>query len=226
MQTQQAAGHFAAERDEITGPEHLLLAVIDQGDPEALEALDRARLDRATVRRVALAVLNSPDDLPHISMPALTPAGTAGRPPLSVGELNKEAWSALCWRQEHLPLDKVKRLGDRDSLRQLESRAAMRISSKLNLDDDQRYSLLSHHSHRVEQRTAPAKSEVTAPQSRASTPVPRILMTVSGRRRPHLPGWLRFTVGWGVWFGNRRIELGNQWFHLRALGYFRHAAQV
>jgi hypothetical protein len=37
---------------------------------------------------------------------------------------------------------------------------------------------------------------------------------------------LNFTVGWGTWFGNRRIGLRDRWFQLRTLGHFRHAPQL
>jgi hypothetical protein len=225
MQTQEAAGGYAAERGEIMNPEHLLLAVIDQRDSEALEALDQAGIDLATVRRAVLEALDAPSDLPSISMPPLTPAGSAGRPRLSVEKLNNEAWSALCLRQDHLPLHKIKRPGDYDALRQLESRAAWRISSTFELDDDQRYSLLSHHSDRVEQRAAQANSEFTVPRSRTSEKWEKWLMTTGGPRRRR-PGCLMFTVGWGTWFANRRIGLRNKWFHLRTMRYWRHATQM
>jgi hypothetical protein len=119
-------------------PEHLLLAVIDQADPEAVEVLDQAGLDLAAVRQVALGMLGLPGDLPPISMPPLTPTGTLDRPPLFVGDLDSRAWSALCWRQDHLPLRKVRRRSHYAALSQLESRATWRMSSKLALDDDQR----------------------------------------------------------------------------------------
>src|SRR5271170_4276631 len=56
MQTQRAAGRFATERGETTNPAHLLVAVLDQGDPEAIGALQQAGLDFATLRRAALEV--------------------------------------------------------------------------------------------------------------------------------------------------------------------------
>jgi Clp amino terminal domain, pathogenicity island component len=226
MQTQEAAKQFASERGETVNPEHLLLAVIDQGDREALEALDQAGLDLVTVRRTALVALGAPRDLPPITMPPLTPSGTLDRPPVPVENLNPQAWSALCWRQAHLPLDKIKRQGHYDALNDLEGRSAWRISSKLGLDDDQRYSLSRHHSERVEQRAAKATPDFVALRSAQPSGPAMLSFTTSQRRFSRLPHWLSFTVGWGTWFGNRRVGLRNRWFYLRTLGYFRHAPQL
>ncbi len=52
----------------------------------------------------ALGILGASADLPPVSMPPLTPAGTFDRPPLPVGELDPRAWAALCWRQVYLSL--------------------------------------------------------------------------------------------------------------------------
>ena len=48
---------------------------------------------------------------------------------------------------------------------------------------------------------------------------------IARRRRRRRLGWLSFAVGWGTWFGNRRIGLRNYWFRLRTLRYFRQATQ-
>ena len=48
MQTQQAARRLPAERDEANGPAHLLLAVIDQADPEAIDLLNCFSPDRSS----------------------------------------------------------------------------------------------------------------------------------------------------------------------------------
>jgi hypothetical protein len=226
MQTLEAARQFATEPGEAVNPEYLLLATIDQGDREALEALDHAGLDLLTVRRIALEALGAPMDLPQIAIPSLTPAGTLDRPPLPVEDLNPQAWSALCWRQDHLPLDKIKRQGHYDALRYLEGRYAWRISSKLGLDDDQSHSLCRHHSARVEQRAAEATSYFVAFRSAQPHGQAGMFFTTSRRRFYRVPHWLSFTVGWGTWFGNRRVRLRNLWFHLRTLGYFRHAPQL
>ena len=142
LRTQGAAIRFASERGEAASAEHLLLAVLDQGEPEALESLRLAGLDFMAVREVALEALGAPRDLPPIAMPPLTPAGTAGRPPLPVEELDARAWSLLSWRQENLPLNQVRRERHYFALRRLETRAVWR-SDKLELDDDQRYSLVA-----------------------------------------------------------------------------------
>jgi hypothetical protein len=225
VQTQEGAAHLASKRGETVGPEHLLLAVVDQGDPEVLDALNQAGLNLAAVRRVALEALGVPGDLPPISMPPLTPAGTIDRPPLLIDDLNPQAWSALCWRQDHLPLQEIKRQEHYFSLHRLESRAAWRVASKLQLDNDQRYSLLCHHLDQVERLAARARPEVV--ELRTAEPgFPSTTITVRHRRRLSRNGWFRFTVGWGTWIGNRRVGIRNRWFQFRTQRYFRHAPQL
>lgn len=126
MQVQQAAQQLAADRGEPVGPAHLLVAVVDQGDPEALVLLAEAGLDRAAVRRAALAALGPEADLAPLDMPPLTAAGTLDRPPLTVEALDPRAWEVLRWRQQHLPLHRLKRRSHYDALSSLESRAATR----------------------------------------------------------------------------------------------------
>ena len=225
VQTQQGAAQLASERGETVGPEHLLLAVVDQGDPEVLDALDQAGLDLAAVRRVALEGLGVPGELPPIPMPPLTPAGTMDRHPLLINDLDPQAWSALCWRQDHLPLQEIKRQEHYFSLHRLESRAAWRVASKLQLADDQRYSLLCHHLDHVERLAARARPEFV--ELRTAEPrFPLTNISVRHRRRLSRTGWFRFTVGWGTWIGNRRVGLRNRWFQLRTQRYFRRAPQL
>jgi len=226
MQTQQAANRFASERGEATSAAHLLLAVLDQGDLDALEALSHAGLDFAAVRQAALEALGAPEDLPLIAMPPLTPAGTADRPPLPVALLDARAWSMLSWRQENLPLHQVRREGHHEALRRLESRAVSHVSSKLELDDDQRYSLLAHHMERVEQRTAKARPKSVEPRDVESHHHVTTAGIAHRRRGLHRLRWFTFTVGWGTWLGNRWVGLRDRWFQLRTAGHFRHAPQL
>lgn len=97
-------------------------------------------------------------------------------------------------------------LGGDPALARLEDKAAWRIADRLGVDDDQRYSLISNHADRVEQRLAAAGAGRV---NRA----PRAL-----RHRAAFPGLM---VGWGVWMGNRRRNLYYQWFRLRTLDCYR-----
>jgi hypothetical protein len=222
MQTQQGARRFASERGETMGPEHLLLVVLDQNDREVLDVLDRAGLDFRDVRGAALEVIGAPRDLPPISLPLLTPAGTMDRPPLVIDDLDPQAWSALCWRHAHLPFEEIKKKEHYAALSRLESRAAGRVASRRRLDDDQRYSLLRHHLDHVEHLAAQAKPELV--DRRGVGPVAGATgLTVVRRLRLTGPKWLRFTVGWGTWIGNRREATRRRWFQLRTHRYFRHA---
>jgi hypothetical protein len=108
MQAQEAAASLAAARDQPVAPEHLLIALLDQGTPEVTGLLSRSGLDPAAVRGAALAAIGAPADLPPVPLPALTPAGTLDRPPLPVADLDARAWTVLRWRQAHLPLRRLR----------------------------------------------------------------------------------------------------------------------
>lgn len=224
MQVQQAAQHLAADRGEPVGAAHFLLAVLDQGDPEALALLAEAGLDRAAVRRAALAALGHAADLAPLGMPPLTAAGTLDRPPLTVEALDPRAWEVLCWRQEHLPLHLLKRRSHYDALWSLESRAARRVASRLGLDPDQLSSLAVQHLTRVEDLAAAAAAPglVERRFSKPRTPVIGHARLVR-RRRLRRPRWLNFTVGWGCWFTNRLASGRDRWFAVRTLPSYRGA---
>ena len=116
-----AAGEFAAGRGEPLTSAHLLLAIIDQADPETVELLDRAGIDPAAPRQVALGMIGASPGLARIPMAPLCPAGTMDRPPLAVPGLDPGAWAVLSWRQERLPLARLRRRGDWDALLHLEA---------------------------------------------------------------------------------------------------------
>jgi hypothetical protein len=212
MQAQGAAVALAAARSQPPTPEHLLIALLDQGTPEVVEMLSRAGLDPAVVRRAALAAIGAPADEPPIHLSALTPAGTLDRPPLPVTDLNARAWTVLRWRQDHLPLGRLRRASDREALANLERAAAWRLGQDLGLDGDQRHSLVHHHSDQVERLVARARPDL--PPRAWPTP-----------RWPRRPGPLSFTVGWAAWFRNRQVGLRDRWFWFRTARHYRGAPQ-
>jgi hypothetical protein len=226
MQAQGAAMALAESRDEPVGAEHLLIALLDQGTAPVLEALGGAGLDRGTVRQAAATALGAPG-LPPIGLPALTPAGTLDRARLPVSELDDRAWAALRWRQEHLPVDKLHRPSDREALLHLERDEAWRVADRLDLDDDQRYSLISHHASEVGRRVKRARPDLLgAPSARDRAQARTMALSRRHRRRPGRTLALRnVTVGWGVWLGNRRTGLRDRWFRLRTTGSYRGAPQ-
>jgi hypothetical protein len=219
MQAQRAAMSLAAGLGQTPEPEHLLIALLDQATPGVAETLSQAGLEPATVRRAALAGLGASADLPSLAMPALAPAGSMDRPPLAVSSLDARAWAVLRWRQDHLPLDRLRRAGDREALCHLERDAAWRLASQLGLDDDQRYSAVRQHGDRVQQLVAEAHPDLARP----GHPGGRRAAALAGRRRPRR--FLTFTVGWGVWFGNRWVSLRDRWFRLRTIRYYRGVPQ-
>jgi hypothetical protein len=216
MQVQEAATSLAATRGQPVAPEHLLIALLDQGTPEVTGLLSRAGLDPAAVRRAALAAIGAPADLPPIPLPALTPAGTLDRPPLPVADLNARAWAVLRWRQDHLPLGRLRRTGDLRALIRLERTAAWRVADRLALDDDQRHSLVWQHAGQVAQLTARARTDLVG-----SVPRPgpgRRAQRPGSHQPPRRPG---VTVGWAAWFDNRRVGLRDRWFRLRTSWHYR-----
>jgi hypothetical protein len=212
MQAQGAAAALAAARGQRPAPEHLLVALLDQGTPEVLETLSQAGLDPAVLRRAALAAIGAPANEPPIPLPALTPAGTLDRPPLPVTDLNARAWAVLRWRQDHLPLGRLRRASDREALASLERATAWRLGQDLGLDDDQRHSLVHHHSDQVERLVAGSRPDLP-PRAR---PTPR---------RRHRPGPLSFTVGGAAWLRNRQVGLRDRWFWLRTARHYRGVPQ-
>jgi len=212
MQAQGAALALAAARGQPPAPEHLLIALLEQGTPGVVETLSRAGLDPAVVRRAALAAIGAPADEPPVPLPELTPAGTLDRPPLPVADLNARVWTVLRWRQDHLPLGRLRRTSDREALANLERATAWRLGQDLGLDDDQRHSLVHHHSDQVERLVARSRPDLPP----RAWPIPR-------RRRRPSP--LRFTVGWAAWFRNRQAGLRDRWFWLRTARHYRGAPQ-
>jgi hypothetical protein len=222
MQAQEAAQSLAASRGQPVGTEHLLIALLDQGTPEVAGLLSHAGLDSAAVRRSALAAIDAPVDLPRIALPAPTPAGTLDRSALQVADLDTRAWTVLRWRQDHLPLSRLHRPGDLQALSHLERAAAWRLAGRLGLDEDQRYSLISHHADQVAHLASRARPDL-APRTPPGRARRGRTITAPGRlRRPHrrLP-LLNVTVGWATWFGNRRVGLRDRWFHFRTIRHYR-----
>jgi len=141
------------------------------------------------------------------------------RPALPVEELDGRAWRTLRWRQDHLPLGKVRGRGDLAALCNLERSAALRVGERLGLADDQRYSLLSRHDAEVIRRAADARPDL-GPQPR------RPPLRYRRRRRYRLPWLPAVQGGLAAWRSNRRVSVRDRWFRLRTRGSYRGAPQV
>jgi hypothetical protein len=138
--------------------------------------------------------------------------------------LDPRTWEVLRWRQEHLPLHRLKRRSHYDALWSLESRAARRVASRLVLDADQSSSLAVQHLTRVEDLAARAAPRLVERRfSKARTPTVTGHAQLVRRRRLRRPRWLSFTVGWGCWFSNRWVGVRDRWFTLRTLPSYRGA---
>lgn len=223
-QTMGAATRFASGRGEAVSPAHLLLAVLDQADPQVAEALTKTALGVQDLRQVALGLLGAPKDMPSLAMPPLTPAGTLDRPPLEVPQLDPGAWAHLSWRQQRLPLRRVRRSWQWEGLWSLEHRAAWRAADRFGVDEDQRYSLLRQHMERVEALASAARPGLVELRysPRASGHSPPVLIA---RGQVHPRRWAkvvpRFIAGWRIWFANRRADARNRYFWLMTLPYYR-----
>jgi hypothetical protein len=229
MQAQGAAMSLAESRSEPVKAEHLLIALLDQGTSPVLDALRQAGLDTDSVRQAAATAIGAPG-LPPIELPALPAAGTLDRAPLPVAELDGRAWDALRWRQEHLPVGKLRRPSDREALLHLERDEAWRLADRLGLDDDQRYSLVSHHASEVGARVERARPDLPGARSPRDRAQARAVALSRRHRRRHralgpASALSNVTVGWGVWFGNRRVGLRDRWFRLRTSASYRGAPQ-
>jgi hypothetical protein len=222
MQAQEAATSLAAARSQPVGPEHLLIALLDQGTPEVAALLREAGLDPAAVRRAALTAIAAPAGLPPIALPAPTPAGTLDRPPLPVADLDARAWAVLRWRQANLPLARLRRPGDLRALIHLERAAAWRVADRLGLDDDQHHSLVWQHSSHVGQLIARARTDLVGSSELQRQQSRRSRRQQSRRPRRRYP---TITVGWATWFSNRRVSLRDRWFRLRTAGHYRGCPQ-
>jgi hypothetical protein len=221
-QTVGAAQRWAESRSEVFTPGHLAVALIDQADAEVVRLLNDANIDPAAVRAVALEMLGAPESLAPVPMPPLCPAGTYDRPPLPVGELDPAVWAVLVWRQDHLPLRRLKRQSDWYALSNLEYRAARGLADRRALDDDQRYSFLAHHRDRVEALAHDARPDLVETRQQRRQRYPRSVSLVVNRRRPT---WQRlvpnFMVGWPTWFSNRRSGLRDKYFKLVSAPAYR-----
>lgn len=101
----------------------------------------------------------------------------------------------------------------------------MKVADRLDLDDDQRYSLLNHHRARIEQLVMalrPALVTSCPTQSRGSSVA---VMTYTRGRRSRRRRWFRFSAGWGTWCSNRWVALRDRWLWLRTLPAYRGAPE-
>jgi len=220
MQVQGAANDWSLGRGEDTTPEHLLVALIDQGNPGVVRALGAAHLDATVVRRRVLEAMGASPNTDPIAMPLFTAAGCGDRPPLPVDELPQDVWTALQQRQERLPLRRLHRRWHSGSLYHVERRAAWRLASRHGADLDQCHSLVHHHNHEVQRRmadAAPDLVQVHHPRSwTGGAPVP-VLM----RKRTWRTQTLRWMFsGWGCWFQNRVVSIRTAWFKATTLHYY------
>jgi hypothetical protein len=150
--------------------------------------------------------------------PAAAPNGAPGR------RAGPARLAVLRWRQDHLPTGQPHRRWDTDALIHLERDAVWRLSDRLGLDDDQRFSLMRHHKVAVDETVRRARADVARPGGEMAHAELSALAFRRVRRRRRFP-LLRFTIGWGVWLSNRRVQIWDRWFRLRTLDAYRGTPQ-
>jgi hypothetical protein len=143
------------------------------------------------------------------------------RPPLPFAQLDPRAWAVLRWRQDHLPLGRLRRGSDREALSHLEQAAAWRLGQRLAIDDDQRHSLLRHHADAVERLVADRRPDLARRIVARVDPVP-MRFRARGRRQP----FGHVAKGWSLWFRNRQVGLRDRWFWLRTTPHYRGAPRA
>ncbi len=136
-----------------------------------------------------------------------------------VVDLDPQAWSIMCWRQEHLPLGRVRNRADRDSLRIVEDRAAIKVAKRFRLGDPDSFSLATHHRDEVERRVTKALPMHSRDRdSTASLRGSGVAAYQRFVRRPRAPS---FPVGWGTWFKNRKVGFRWRLFRVRTFNVSR-----
>ncbi len=205
-----AAAQWAAGREETAGPAHLVVVLLDQASAPVGEVLAHGAVDAGALREAALGLLGIPADHPAVPFDPLPPAGTARRPALAVSALPEAAWTACQDRQAALPLRQLHRRTDWYAISLNEQRAVLRLADRLDLDDDQRYSLLHHHLEAARLQAAMAAPGAVDPPRLPGTPARPIVRLVAARRSRR-----RFlAAGWRCWFANRRVNWRARWLRL------------
>jgi hypothetical protein len=137
---------------------------------------------------------------------------------LPIEDLDPRVWSVMRWRQAHLPLDRVRRRSDWDSLGTMEGRAARKVASRLGLEDRQSFSVVVRHLEEVGRRLMAERPDLVIEDRGGGS---RARAVVGLRPAFNRPQFLNFTVGWGTWFRNRQVGIRWRLFRFRTLGYYR-----
>ena len=108
------------------------------------------------------------------------------------------------------------------------SRAERSVAGRRSARRRRRSALLPHQPPRERSRTAGGAGPPDLPPASAERAEARTTaLARRHRRRPGRTLALRnATVGWGTWFGNRRMGLRYRWFRLRTTSSYRGAPQL
>lgn len=208
----ESAGAWAERRRVKAGPEDLLLVLLEQHSPSVVASLDRARLDSARLRRVALGVLGLPSDYGGVTLEPVPTSGMPDESILEIGDLPPEAWEELATRQARLPLRRVRRPWDWAAVTINEQRAVHKMASGRRLSNLETASFLHHHLRAVQRLGADAAPNVVPP--------PRRTAPGGGTGRPLVAGDASAGPGaWSAWLHNRRVGMKVVWFRWTAQRY-------
>jgi hypothetical protein len=204
LQVIGTAQNWATElRDGAVRPEHLVLALVQQGsaDVRTYCSVNHIDIEQSEVR--AREVLGWPDAPRNLA--PLTAAGTLDRPPLVISELPAELWSRLRERQDRLPLTRLRRSWQYEALERIELRTAWRVAARAEVGADVCHSLVWHHHdavRRLARQAIPGLVDASEQQRKSEG------HRLHGRRKYSVP------VEWRRWLKNRVDGVRDVWFRL------------
>jgi hypothetical protein len=221
--------------DPTIQPEHLLLSLLAATGGTAAQVVQRAGTNVEDIRERILASMDllclesSPDRR------ATAPAPVASRRPKRASaalptspahkELDDQAWQLLRWRQDHLPLDRVRGPTDWLALQHLEQRAATRIVHRLKVEARHGYGLVAYHQLEVELLAAQAAPDHWATwTSHELGPGPELASP------PQRTWWVRHTPRalsrLRIWATNRKRDVHDLRFALMTRRSYRGAPKL
>jgi Clp amino terminal domain, pathogenicity island component len=222
LQVWNTANQWALDDSTRVAPEHLLVALAEQANPDVADACATAgvALDRA--RTVAMTLLGWNDGRTLALVKSGFPAGTGDQPPLPINQLPANAWAELQARLPRLPFARIRHTWQLGTLRGIEGDAAWRSADRHHVSDDDRYSMMHHHARAVDDLAAEAIPDVVdlarsededEYELMRTRPFGEYVTLRLGHRTHRMASPL--PTGWLTWFGNRRAGIRDKWNRLR-----------
>jgi hypothetical protein len=107
LQVWNSANQWALDDNMRVAPEHLLVALAEQADPDVVAACAAAGVDLDRARARAVTELGWAREREVALVRSGFPAGTGDQPPLPVNQLPADAWAQLQARLPRLPFARI-----------------------------------------------------------------------------------------------------------------------